>query len=79
MNIELDPRKEEAFQEAAREDGKDPDRVLSELVDRYLAERQNGTTVGKTGWLGKVRGAFAGDPAFDEMVRLGREFRESQR
>jgi hypothetical protein len=30
-------------------------------------------------WWKKVWGAFAGDPAFEEAMRLGREYRESQR
>ena len=80
MNIELDPQKAKALEEAAKADGKDLGEILSELVDRYLSERTNGTPpAGKTGWLAKVQGSFANDPAFDEIVRLGREFRESQK
>ncbi|HZT82333.1 MAG TPA: hypothetical protein VFA26_19045 [Gemmataceae bacterium] len=30
-------------------------------------------------WLDVVWGAFAGDPAFEEAMRLGREYRESLR
>ena len=30
-------------------------------------------------WLEKVWGAFANDPAFEEAMRLGREYRESLR
>lgn len=30
-------------------------------------------------WLDKVWGAFANDPAFEEAMRLGREYRESLR
>lgn len=28
-------------------------------------------------WWQKITGAFANDPAFDEAMRLGREYRES--
>lgn len=34
---------------------------------------------GKPGWLQHVMGRHDGDPAFKEVIRLGREFRESQR
>jgi len=30
-------------------------------------------------WTDKILGAFANDPAFDEAMRLGREYRESLR
>lgn len=30
-------------------------------------------------WMEKVWGAFANDPAFEEAMRLGREYRESLR
>lgn len=30
-------------------------------------------------WLGRVSGRFKGDPDFDEIVRLGREWRQAQR
>ncbi len=30
-------------------------------------------------WLDKTYGAFANDPGFDEMVELGRKYRESLR
>lgn len=29
-------------------------------------------------WWEKISGAFAGDPAFEEAMRLGRQYRESQ-
>ena len=29
-------------------------------------------------WIEKVYGAFANDPVYDEAMRLGREYRESQ-
>ena len=30
----------------------------------------------KPGWIGKITGSFADSPEFDEIVRLGREFRQ---
>jgi hypothetical protein len=30
-------------------------------------------------WLDRFKGAFKGEPAFDEVVRYGREIRESDR
>jgi len=33
----------------------------------------------KPGWIDRVSGSFKDDPDFDEIVRLGREFRESDR
>jgi len=33
----------------------------------------------KTPWWKKIAGTFAGDPAFPEAMRLGREYRESLR
>ena len=30
-------------------------------------------------WTDKITGAFANDPAFEEAMRLGRKYRESQR
>ncbi len=32
-----------------------------------------------TGWLDQVVGIFEDEPAFDEVIRLGREFRLSDR
>ena len=77
MNVQLDPKKEKALADAAREQGKEPDERLSEIVDRYLQERHDGAPASKKGWLKKVEGCFANDLAFDEVVKLGRKFRES--
>lgn len=33
----------------------------------------------KTPWYEKIAGTFADDPAYDEAMRLGREYRLSQR
>ena len=30
-------------------------------------------------WIDKISGSFANDPIYDEAMRLGREWRESQR
>jgi hypothetical protein len=30
-------------------------------------------------WLDKIYGSFANDPIYEEAMRLGREYRESQR
>ena len=30
-------------------------------------------------WWDQIAGTFAGDPAFDEAMRLGRQYREAQR
>ena len=76
MKLELSPQKKKALEDAAKAEGKDPRDLLSEIVDRYLKERKRSPTSRK-GWLRKVEGSFAGDPAFDEVVRLGEEFRKS--
>jgi hypothetical protein len=44
-----------------------------------LKSRLTDTPNGKTGWWNEIAGAFADDPAFDEAMRLGREYRESLR
>lgn len=33
----------------------------------------------KTPWWEEIAGTFADDPAFEEAMRLGREYRESQK
>lgn len=48
-----------------------------ERAVRDLQQRLD-TMNGKTGWLRRFRGAFNDRPEFDEVVRLGREFRESR-
>lgn len=78
MDVQLDPQKQKAFEAAAKAEGKDPGTLLCELVERYLDERENGAPVPKKkGWLKKVEGSFADDPAFDEVVKLGEAFRKS--
>lgn len=39
----------------------------------------NSTDKPKKKWWNEIAGAFAGDPAFLEAMRLGREYRESLR
>ncbi|HMS39327.1 MAG TPA: hypothetical protein PKE69_03820 [Pyrinomonadaceae bacterium] len=39
-------------------------------------EKKNET---KTPWWEQIAGTFADDPAYDEAMRLGREYRESQK
>jgi hypothetical protein len=62
--------------------------VAKSLADRVAAleaevERLKGKIEGMAGdgipWWKKIWGAFAGDPAFEEAMRLGREYRESLR
>jgi hypothetical protein len=53
-------------------------KVLEEEVAR-LKIRLESPNKTKEDWLDKVYGAFANDPAFDEAMRLGREWRESFR
>lgn len=49
-----------------------------ERAVRDLQQRFDAMT-GKAGWLHRLRGAFNDRPEFDDVVRLGREFRESDR
>lgn len=44
-----------------------------------LRAKVEGETNSKIPWWEKIAGAFAGDPAFAEAMRLGREWRESFR
>ncbi len=48
-------------------------------LERLLEERLPQQTIGKEkrGWQAIV-GTFADDPAYDEAMRLGRQWRESQ-
>ncbi len=53
-------------------------RALEREVARLKA-LVNGPAGTSTDWLDTVWGAFAGDPAFEEAMRYGREWRESFR
>jgi hypothetical protein len=44
-----------------------------------LKARVEGTGQTTEDWLDKMWGSFANDPAFEEAMRLGREWRESFR
>jgi hypothetical protein len=44
-----------------------------------LKQRQEESAEPKPHWVDKVFGAFADDPDFLEAMRLGREYRKSQR
>ena len=49
------------------------------LVERELAElKRRLPSVGSgTSWIERIAGTFKDDPDFEEIVRLGREFRKS--
>lgn len=49
------------------------ERAVRDLQQRMAAQHK------KTGWLRRFRGAFDDRPEFDEIARLGREFRNSDR
>jgi hypothetical protein len=48
-------------------------------VERDLAELKRHLHMqrGKTSWIERIAGTFKDDPDFEEIVRLGREFRKS--
>jgi len=52
-----------------------------EALEAALAElraKQEATPNGQKPWWEENVGRFANDPVFDEIVKLGREYRESQ-
>jgi len=49
--------------------------VIEEKLEQLLEERRR---LPKQAWR-KTAGDFADDPGFDEMMRLGKEYRESQK
>ena len=51
--------------------------VLERQVAELVREKNEGQ--GKEGWLDEIKGSFKDDPEFDEILRLGREFREADR
>lgn len=55
--------------------------VESELVEvkRQLAQVLEGESPARTGWLKQVIGSMSDFPEFAEVVRLGREYRQSHR
>jgi len=50
-------------------------------VERELAilKAKTGENSTKANWIEKITGSFKDDPDFDEIVRLGKEFRQSDR
>ena len=57
---------------------------LAVLEAEVAQLKQNTTTAPNNGaasadWLDKIYGVFADDPIFDEVVELGRQYRESLR
>ena len=52
--------------------------ALESEVARLKAKLENGPTSSKP-WWEQIWGSFAGDPAFQEAMRLGREYRKAQR
>ncbi len=53
-------------------------RALEDEVAR-LRKRLRGGDTDLRPWWQRIWGTFAGDPAFEEAMRLGREYRESLR
>lgn len=51
-------------------------KVERELAILKARTRENGTP---ENWIEKITGSFQDDPDFDEIVRLGKEFRQSDR
>ncbi len=51
---------------------------LEAEVERLKQERSTPITTKKP-WWEEIRGVFKDDPAYEEAMRLGREWRESQR
>jgi hypothetical protein len=47
------------------------EKELAELKERVARQETNGS------WIERIAGTFKDDPEFDEIVRLGREFRRS--
>ena len=52
--------------------------ALESEVARLKAKLENGPMSSKP-WWEQIWGSFAGDPAFHEAMRLGRQYREAQR
>ena len=47
------------------------EKELMELKQQVTVQKDQGS------WIEKIAGTFKGDPDFDEIVRLGREFRKA--
>jgi len=56
------------------------EKAVAELQDRIHANgNESVNSRGEAKWLIETAGRFRDDPGFEEMVRLGREYRESLR
>ena len=51
---------------------------VSQLEQEVCLLKSQATEPSGQPWWERVAGRFENDPAFDEIVRLGREYRESQ-
>lgn len=58
--------------------GLSPLSALEAEVERLKRDRPI-IMAAKRPWWGKIRGTFKDDPEYDEAMRLGREWRTSQR
>jgi len=48
-------------------------------VERELAVLKAKLPRDKSNWIAEITGSFKDDPDFDEIVRLGKEFRQADR
>ncbi len=48
------------------------ERKMEEMQQKLERQRK------EENWIEKITGSFEGDPDFEEIIRLGREFRQSQ-
>jgi len=53
--------------------------ALEKQVQSLSAARQSAAPATNKDWLLKIWGSFADDPAFEEAMKYGREWREAQR
>lgn len=49
-----------------------------EAIERELERLKQGPPLRDGAWWVRTAGAFKDDPMFEEVIRLGREYRESQ-
>lgn len=53
--------------------------IALETEVKQLKQQSNPDIVDKIPWWEQIRGQFKDDPAYEEAMRLGREYRESLR
>lgn len=53
--------------------------VLESEVASFKSKVERNGDKNEIRWYEKIAGTFADDPIYDEAMRLGREYRESQR